>query len=159
MNISLWSSEDHLKSQTSMPRLCRIHCWYANMMFSLPLFLIMALKKKKKRNKRQTKINPSPFTREETCFRFLQTLKKWQQVAFSPLQVSSDVTKQEPKPQNSFLILVSSTYLNTSFDIYFLWRNNTTETMLINHFHMVISLPQEPELQSNGNTHFSIITE
>lgn len=157
MNICLWSSEDHLKSQTSTPRLCRIHCWYANMMFSL--FLIMALKNKKKRKKRQTKINPSPFTREETCFRFLQTLKKWQQVALSPLQVSSDVTQQEPKPQNSFLILVSSTYLNTSLDIYFLMRNNTTETMLINHFHIVISLPQEPELQSNGNIQFSILTE
>lgn len=155
MNICLWSSEDHLKSQTSTLRLCRIRCWYANMMFSLSLFLIMALKNKKKANKNQ------PITVHKGR-NLLQVPADTQGVTASGSFPAAGIlrchtTRTKTSEQLSHF---GQFYLfNTSFDIYFLMRNNTTETTLINHFHMVISLPQEPELQSNGNIQFSVITE
>lgn len=68
-------------------------------------------------------------------------------------------TRTKPNHENRFLILASSSYESASVGIYFLMRNDTTETILIDHFHVLLNLPQEPELQSNRNIHFSITTE
>lgn len=51
-------------------RRCRIHCWYANTVFSLSIFLLMALQKKKKRGKQKSSSH-----KEEACFSSTPNLK------------------------------------------------------------------------------------